>query len=37
MTSSDGESGDFSRLYLMVVVWEAAVIYGLWLFERVFS
>ena len=37
MTSSDGESGDLSRLYVMVVVCEAAVIYALWLFERIFS
>jgi hypothetical protein len=34
---SDADSGDLSRLYLMVVLFEVAVVAALWLFERIFS
>jgi hypothetical protein len=37
MASGDAESGDLSRTYVMVILWEAVVITALWLFERVFS
>jgi hypothetical protein len=37
MAPGDAESGDLSRMYVMVIVCEAAVIAALWMFERIFS